>query len=372
MKTKFLIIIAIFAGLSVWTFYPSERDATLNPKSKMEQSPAVPERVTLAKSDLHEIQPTMEEVKNMFETPVEFYGRVLDQNDQPVVGAEISCSWGYMGPMNAPRKLQSAAPDGRFEVKDLKASSISITVVAPPGYHRLPDDTGKTSKDIQIAEIPKRISLSERYRMLTPEVKASLNIAEAYKPDKNKPMIFRLKKLGKTDSLYSKDQSEFHKQFGAVRYLSLKGRSVDATIQPVDDHSVGYIFTINETEREANKRDWKSNSQWSWGFRIQVPGGGIQVVPGDHSREQPEQIFKGNEMAPESGYQAEILLDFPKTLDASQWKDRTNAGYFIRFRDGTFARVTISANEQGVSIKSYYNPTGSRNLIFDYSKRIEE
>lgn len=142
-----------------------------------------------------DLLPTMEELKVMFDTPVEFYGQVLDQFNQPVIGAKIRCSWPYMGPQHSAREFKSAAPDGRFEIFDLKAASIGVSVYPPPGYDELVTD----SKDIQIAKIPDRILQNEDYEKLTPQQKEMTvrvhGAAETYKGDKTKPVIFRLKKL---------------------------------------------------------------------------------------------------------------------------------------------------------------------------------
>lgn len=141
------------------------------------------------------VLPTMEELKIMMDTPVEFYGQVLDQFDQPVVGASIRCSWPYMGPMDSALELQSTAPNGQFEIAGIKAFSIGVSVYPPPGY----DEQVSDSKNIQIAKAPERIMQNELYKNLPLQEKEQLarlrGVGEAYKPDKAKPMIFRLKKL---------------------------------------------------------------------------------------------------------------------------------------------------------------------------------
>jgi hypothetical protein len=139
--------------------------------------------------------PTLEEIAVMGETPVEFYGQVLDQFDSPVVGAKIRCTWGIYGQQVSPVETKSAAPNGQFEIVGIKAVSIGVSVYPPPGY----DEQVKVSKDIQIAKTPDRILKNEDYKKLTHEQKElmtrSHGSAEAYKGDKAKPVIFRLKNL---------------------------------------------------------------------------------------------------------------------------------------------------------------------------------
>lgn len=146
-------------------------------------------------NDIEALMPTMEELSAMGETPVEFYGQVLDQFDQPVVGANIHCSWPFMGPPDAPVKIQSAAPAGLFEVFGPKAMAIHVSASPPPGY----DESVSDSKNFQIAKAPERVLKSEVYKKMPLEGKAQLAqsgvVGDPYKPDKTKPVIFRLKKL---------------------------------------------------------------------------------------------------------------------------------------------------------------------------------
>jgi hypothetical protein len=139
--------------------------------------------------------PTMDELEVLMDTPVEFFGQVLDQFDQPVVGADISCSWSFMAPHESPLKLQSLAPNGEFEIPGLKAISIHVFVSPPKGYDEQVDD----SRRIRIAKAPDRILNSEGYKRMTPEQREQLvdlqGRAEAYKGDRKSPVIFRLKRL---------------------------------------------------------------------------------------------------------------------------------------------------------------------------------
>jgi hypothetical protein len=136
----------------------------------------------------------LEELEVMFVTPVEFYGQVLDQFDQPVVGANIRCSWAGMGSLDAAKELKSDA-NGKFEIVNMKAYSIGVSVYPPSGY----DEEISDFKDVMIAKAPERVLTNENYKKFSPELKKSLEgklgLEEAYKGDKTKPVIFRLRKL---------------------------------------------------------------------------------------------------------------------------------------------------------------------------------
>ena len=144
--------------------------------------------------NIQELMTTPEEMKAMLVTPVEFYGQVLDQFDQPVVGAKIRCSWAFMGSLDAARELESDA-SGKFEIVKMKAHSIGVSVYPPSGY----DEQVRDSQSIMIAKAPERVLTNENYKKFSPELKKSLEgklgLEEAYKGDQTKPMIFQLRKL---------------------------------------------------------------------------------------------------------------------------------------------------------------------------------
>lgn len=202
---RIIVIAGCVLTLAIIWFYLDDKEEENQKQDKPAggESPAVSDRPVpsieapkrgLTKEDLKVIAITEEELKSMLEAPVEFYGQVLDQHDSPVKGTKISCSWALMGPHQTARNLLTDA-DGRFEVKNLKAVAIKILFYPPAGYRRLPAEEGKPTDFIQIADPPERITIHEYYKVLPHKTKAHMFIAEAYKPDKNKPMIFRVQSL---------------------------------------------------------------------------------------------------------------------------------------------------------------------------------
>lgn len=163
---------------------PEQREKILNRREEI-----------LKNQQAKEMVPTEEELKVMFDTPVEFYGQVLDQFDSPVVGANVRCSWGIHNPRSTAVELLSSAPDGKFEIIGHKALLINIAVYPPSGY----DEKVKDSKQIRIAQTPARLLKKLDLKNATPEQLENLSPfwgrPEAYKGDKAKPVIFRLKKL---------------------------------------------------------------------------------------------------------------------------------------------------------------------------------
>ena len=73
--------------------------------------------------------------------------------------------------------------------------------------------------------------------------------------------------------------------------------------------------------------------------------------------------------APEGGFQEEMAFEFPKTMP--KWRKQFDKEFFFRFSDNTYGRASISGSWEEARIQSLFNPSGSRNLLFDETKVIE-
>jgi uncharacterized GH25 family protein len=61
--------------------------------------------------------------------PIEFYGKVVDQFDQPVAGAEVELNWTtVVGPIPDPKRIIFTDANGRFEVTGIQGKSLWIAV----------------------------------------------------------------------------------------------------------------------------------------------------------------------------------------------------------------------------------------------------
>jgi hypothetical protein len=87
-----------------------------------------------------------------------------------------------------------------------------------------------------------------------------------------------------------------------------------------------------------------------------VPGGGLQELTDEFPFH-----------APDSGYQPFVEIDMPTTLGEA-WKDKVSHSYFLKLGTGAYGRIEfemIPYGENFVLLKSYLNPTGSRELEGD-------
>jgi hypothetical protein len=87
-----------------------------------------------------------------------------------------------------------------------------------------------------------------------------------------------------------------------------------------------------------------------------IPGGGFVWNDGDYNFE-----------APESGYKESIRYDYPARLSRDKWKRFQNGRYFVKFADGSHARIRLDidggSDRRPLAMTSWLSlKPGSRNL----------
>lgn len=286
-------------------------------------------------------------IDEMMESPVEFYGKVLDQGDKPVVGVVIRCSWPFMTSMDG-LQVKSGGPDGRFEVKGRKAMEMIFSVIPPDGYRK----TETSSQRFQFADESE--SFNQIYKQKGKSIQAK------HQPDPANPVVFKIKKIGAADVLYKANQgADILPRDGSPRYYSVSAPSGKGVAQP-SAHSIEVrLFSSKEP-------DDNSIVPASWSMRIGVPGGGVQLLD---AKKNPLTSTYDELYAPEGGYHDELAFEFPDTMP--EWRPQFEKEFLFRFSDNTYGHATISGDWKRVRIESLYNPSGSRNLLFDESKSVD-
>ena len=113
------------------------------------------------------------------DTSIHFYGRVLDQEDQPVVGARVTVQIGCFDPFSEffrGVKVRNPETDsrGRFEINSVRGSDLYIKEISVEGYEFKMSDNKNRSFAFKVAG-----------GAINPPV---------FIPDKDNPVIFRLRK----------------------------------------------------------------------------------------------------------------------------------------------------------------------------------
>ena len=261
-------------------------------------------------------------------TPIEFYGKVVDQYGAPVPNANVSLVVFDDPEGESASKMKIASDNGgRFSVKGLKGSSLGVSVTKNGHLDLPPSESGKPTSSKNIG-----------YGLLEDK--------GARFKDPNKPTIFILHKLGPLEPLVYIDDQLWHLPVdGTPRMIALD------TKKGIGPHQIEFRFMSGWSQLPPGKRFGKL---FDWKLEMRVPGGGFCRNKSDYTFE-----------APESGYEERILIDYPK--NAPDWRKFAKRRYFVRFSDGTRARIrfdiSADSDRSPLLMTSWMNlKPGSRNL----------
>jgi hypothetical protein len=267
---------------------------------------------------------------DLFKTPIELYGRVEDQNGKPVPGATVQ-----MYPVDSPFGTASASAvvmtsdaEGNFSVKGLKGMSMGVSVFKE-GYIYISPLGGPASQvTVYYAdggETGKRYS--------NPRTPLVLRL---HNPGRLEPLVYVNKKLWRMDI------------DGSPRLIALDSEDGKGS------HRIEFRLWSNTRDRDKPGVD--VYDAFDWAFEARIPGGGFIWNDSDFNFE-----------APESGYKEIIRYRLPASLPRDKWKRYRHGRYFVKFPDGTHARIQFDidagSDRSPLYMQSWLNKTpGSRNL----------
>jgi hypothetical protein len=264
-------------------------------------------------------------IVSVFSAPIVFYGKVVDDHGQPVGGAHVfySAADQYFGGSTKYNGVSDL--NGLFFLEGAKGAGLYVEV-SKEGYDR----------------IANRSYGSFGYGM--PSGKPP--------PSQDNPALFVLRKKGEAGFLISVDRDVVIPKDGTPVEINL------GTGKPVE---LGRGELRIECWANNANLDPNLNERYDWRFRISVPGGGMIQRTGEFSFE-----------APKDGYAESEEIEMPHT--AERWSKNFTKEYFLKLSGNRYARMTFritSDRNQFASITSFLNPSGSRNLEYDPTKRIE-
>lgn len=268
----------------------------------------------------------------LYQTPIEFYGRVVDQHGDPVPGATVK-----LFPVDTPSGDESKSKltlnsdaDGKFSVQGLRGFSLGVQV-NKDGYLYLSPLGGPSSSALidyaNGAEAGKRFS--------NPET----------------PLVLELQKIGIVEPLIYIEKPRWNLPLdGKVRRIALDS---DTGTGP---HQIE--FRLWSDTRIRHEPGNNAYTPFGWSFEARIPGGGFIWSDSDYNFE-----------APETGYKEAIRYDHPAPQPRGKWKRFQNGRYFVKFADGSHGRIRfdidagIESDYGPLSMTSWLNPKpGSRNL----------
>jgi len=236
--------------------------------------------------------------------PINFYGRVIDQNGQPVQGAKVRLQWTDMSAAGTTEKFTETDVQGMFSLSNEKGKRLSV-FVAKDGYRAV--KRGRASFEYAAFFEPNYIE-----------------------PDPNNPVIFQLIKRQEAQPLIKTEQEIRLPQAGSATTVRLDNTT-----------SLDVSLLANQIKPDQ-----------PWSIRVAVTGGGLQTAADEFPME-----------APTDGYQSSVAID-RKSPKPSGWSGLYQGGVlYVKTAQG-YGRVEIRmlAGDNKARVTTYLNPSGSRNL----------
>jgi hypothetical protein len=344
-RTLLAFILVLVVALGLWTLFRKKLEASKPPTPVAEpQPPQLPphpaapsildtqslvtvdrspsntvmiEGVPVSKDYLLYADHVRQDPLYDWKQPINFYGKVVDESNQPIDGASVDYTWSTLSKTGTLTKHDQTDISGLFSIHEI-GSGIGITA-SKEGYYTSPSERLKNFEYANHGE-------------------------GVFTPDAANPVVFHLRKRGVGADLITS-------QYG-VRTDFPISIPLDGTPVRVDlvQRRVAESGQVQISERKPEHGSWREATSWS--FRMDIPDGGFV--------EETEQFpFE----APESGYQQVIEFQFQK--DSTNWIEGINKSYYIKFgsppRYGRF-QVQTDLSYGGAILSYAINPDGSRNL----------
>jgi len=311
-RTKVLGVVALLLVLTVVLLWPTDQEEALRGHEKSTSLPSASGTPSGLPPTVSPSTPQANPLGALMQTPIEFYGVVLDHEHNPVPSAKVEATV-LDNMMKGTPITTTTGADGRFTIKS-KGASLHI-LVSKTGYYFV-----------------------EKNGVLRPSSQGFDfgldNGRGVYQTDPASPVVFHLRKAGNPVPLdVLRGQAKVPRDGTPITISLSKTSNVTLQIscQTVEDDSQA------------------PNAPYDWRCEINTEGGGIQEAQDEHSF-----------LAPPDGYTKLAVIDMPKSLDRKQWNSRANKKYWLRFPDETFGQISFMMNARGdhfAVINGYRNPT---------------
>ena len=267
-----------------------------------------------------------------FDRPIRFYGKAIDQFNQPVTGAKVDFGWNGM--RNSEKAQTVTDEQGMFKFEGERGKILEVEIWKE-GYH------------------------SNRHTNHGVFEYADPFNSYYHRPDPDKPVIFHLRKEGAMEPMILHTIGKYLMTDGRPYYLNLEtGKLSEQQPEKAD--------LVIKATRVSHVANWKADFTGV----VQVLGQGGFVEDTDYF------MFT----APDSGYQPELRFISPagdtkyKGLEARRVYIRTAAGTYAaaEIQMGPFNKPAPNAPGCDIQISYWYNPSGSRNLEYSGKQAFEQ
>lgn len=251
-------------------------------------------------------------------SPMDTYAKVVDQNGQPVIGAEVRGFLDFEEMDDDEEHDTTTDSQGQFNFLGLHGKGM-VFVPEKAGY-----------------EYDRR---------------DAINRPKNYLPDPNNPLIITMWKLRGAEPMRHSNLHAYIPCDGTVTKFNL--------LTGKDDPSGDLTLTLNR-----NPVNIVRGKPFDWSVTLEIPNGGFQEITNLYPNE-----------APEEGYRPQITYNFQAS--ATNWTPLLTTSLYFKSKNGQiYGRMTFKtmADFQPpptlFDAEIYANPSGSQNLEFDPKKQI--
>jgi hypothetical protein len=261
-----------------------------------------------------------------WKVPIRFYGKLIDQHDNPVPGAAVHFQWVNLQSSEGIEEADTITDaEGRFSLEGKRGKNLGVRIFKDGYYDVSPDEN----------------QLNFEYA----------NPAERtfYEPDPNDPVMFRIRTKGEMEALIRNE----------VRF-ELRGPGVMATVDLLTGNvspSNGQLqVTVWKPTITTQQINTGKVFPYDWRVQIRMNHGGLA----EHTDAFPF-------TAPESGYVPQHDENLHAANGASPGTTIDKRFYFYFGQPPKYGRLHFrtDGDRPYVSIQYWLNPSGSRNLEHD-------
>src|SRR5436190_7560971 len=232
----------------------------------------------------------VKKMQDQWRTPIEFYGKVVDESDQPVQGATVDFKCNDLSVTGTSAYKARSDENGLFSLRGIRGNLL-VARVSKEGYYSSKRDTDAFSY-------------------------AGENIN--FVPAPSDPVVFHLRKKGTAEALVFAKQNFRVPCDGVPLEIDLK--------EGCTKRSGEGDLKVQCWTQDAGKR---SGEKYDWLCRLTIPGGGL--------------IESTNEfdfLAPESGYQEGYEIQMNE--GQQDWKSDVEKRFIYKLPNGTYGRMTFA------------------------------
>jgi len=262
-----------------------------------------------------------------------FFGRLIDQDGNPISGANVKLmmlkSTGMpFPPLNMRRsvEMETTNVSGDFSLKNEQALDITIQSIEKEGY-----EFGQVRQDFPLHRKEDREQVGQEKNPVEFHGWKVKELATALIHGNG---LFGFDLDGRTDTVDLVSKKHF------------KGRKTGDVI----------VSCVRPQKRLS------AATQFDWFITLEGSGGGIIESSGELMYE-----------APLDGYKQKLVVGFK--ADDPMFAQSEKGSFYIKSRGGTYGRVEMDFIPKyndlcAIKMKWWINPNGSRNLLYDPKKRI--